>query len=806
MKKLLLLTTLLASSLVNAELLTDRTGVRNRTTIQSTGAQCQANQIAIRNDGTASASTNNGGTVLCVNGIWRRNDLPVCNEASTGTAPTGTCDYSSVCFVKSTPPQLWACGANGNWSQIAGGSGSTLDTNSNGIIDLGSETAGSYAAGDAEAGNATGLICTDCVALTTETTGNYVASGTCTASQGLTCSGNGEAATFTVALQDCAANEVLKRNAGDTAWACAADNAGSGGSNYALAVDADQDGTNPEVSVNDATNTVRMDPDEDGDYDLEFTSSGINSTTGGLSLLSDWISAGNASFAGNITQDAGKYSQFNEVRIGKSSSRLSFYDNGTATDEYFRMEIGGDGILQLTDQGAITGQVRVGSAVDLADLYIYGSIFMETAGAVNMFESTDPSTTANKGKLYTKDVSTVTELFYKDSAGSVVQITSGGTVNGAGGGGAPTTAQYITGTANATLTAEQVLTEGTALDLTLAGGDGGAATLAFDSTEVGATTWGSGGDFTWTLNSAGTDPTLAFSSGNIDLGATDLDVNGDIEGDGSITFDPDDDGVQEARINSDGSFEVLTASSTPGLSANDGLWLIGDGDSDQAGDPTASDAVNFDSDEDTVADVVVPAGTQGRVWVEKNIRIGSPSATVTNAYDIDRTTLSGNEAVWIDGDADGTVDTTGVDACLVLGTTGYGYDSNCNGTAERSRGNHTFERGTITGSVTDTYLYGFESAGHAQFTLPYAVTLTGISCVTADLVNGTSITATVEAGGVDSDLAAVFTNGAGANTTASDTTCTSNCSAAANALIKIDVDTVSITSSNLIQCTLVWEW
>lgn len=63
-------------------------------------------------------------------------------------------------------------------------------------VALGTDTTGSYAAGDAEAGNATGLACTDCVTLGTETAGNYVLSVTastglsssgCTAAEGATC-------------------------------------------------------------------------------------------------------------------------------------------------------------------------------------------------------------------------------------------------------------------------------------------------------------------------------------------------------------------------------------------------------------------------------------------------------------------------------------------------------------------------------------------------------------------------------------------------------------------------------------------
>jgi hypothetical protein len=44
----------------------------------------------------------------------------------------------------------------------------------------------------------------------------------------------------------------------------------------------------------------------------------------------------------------------------------------------------------------------------------------------------DPSTVANKGYLYSKDVSATVELFWKDEAGNVLQITSAGTLKMAG--------------------------------------------------------------------------------------------------------------------------------------------------------------------------------------------------------------------------------------------------------------------------------------------------------------------------------------------------------------------------------------
>ena len=61
----------------------------------------------------------------------------------------------------------------------------------------------------------------DSVALTTDTTGNYVSSAT--ASQGLLLTGTEGAS---LGFVDCAANEIMKRNAGDTGWECSADSTG----------------------------------------------------------------------------------------------------------------------------------------------------------------------------------------------------------------------------------------------------------------------------------------------------------------------------------------------------------------------------------------------------------------------------------------------------------------------------------------------------------------------------------------------------------------------------------------------------
>ena len=134
-------------------------------------------------------------------------------------AAGGSGDNITVNGVAAVNPDF----LNGDIDWTLGGPGTpiTATVGCTDCVTLTTETVGSYAAGDAEAGNATGVACTDCIALTTETSGNYVSSAT--VNEGLLLTGT-EAASL--GFQDCAANEILKRNAGDTAWACAVDATG----------------------------------------------------------------------------------------------------------------------------------------------------------------------------------------------------------------------------------------------------------------------------------------------------------------------------------------------------------------------------------------------------------------------------------------------------------------------------------------------------------------------------------------------------------------------------------------------------
>ncbi len=153
---------------------------------------------------TAAAMAANGGN--CGAGLWAAG-VDASGAAEGCTADDDTPEAGEFGALALTGPVT----SSGLATTIAGDA-----------VALGTQTTGGYAASATEGGAATS-VAADSVALTTGTTGSYVASAT--ASQGLTMTGT-EAASL--GLQDCAAAEVLKRNAGDTAWECAADATGSG--------------------------------------------------------------------------------------------------------------------------------------------------------------------------------------------------------------------------------------------------------------------------------------------------------------------------------------------------------------------------------------------------------------------------------------------------------------------------------------------------------------------------------------------------------------------------------------------------
>lgn len=89
-------------------------------------------------------------------------------------------------------------------------------------------------------------------------------------------------------------------------------------------------------------------------------------------------------------------------------------------------------------------------------------------------------------------------------------------------------AGLVTVNSSGVVTAARSVAESTAIDVTNGDGSAGNPTIAWDSTEVEATTWGAGGNASniWTFNLAGTDPVITFNSGAVNVSTGTLQQGG----------------------------------------------------------------------------------------------------------------------------------------------------------------------------------------------------------------------------------------------------------------------------------------
>lgn len=179
--------------------------------------------------------------------------------AATATSPAASDDDTSVATTEWVQDELAAAGSGGDSITVNGSAAADanfLDGDITWTLDTGPTP-----------DTITGTVAANSVALGTDTTGDYVSD--VTANQGLLKTGTEGA---TLGFIDCAANEILKRNAGDTAWECAADAGAAGGDS---------------ITVNGAAVT---DPDFiDGDIEFDVATDDITATIGanGVDAITD---------------------------------------------------------------------------------------------------------------------------------------------------------------------------------------------------------------------------------------------------------------------------------------------------------------------------------------------------------------------------------------------------------------------------------------------------------------------------------------------------------------------------------------
>lgn len=334
--------------------------------------------------------------------------------------------------------------------------------------------------------------------------------------------------------------------------------------------------------------------------------------------------------------------------------------------------------------------------------------------AVEFHEKTeDPSVpVTDKIQIYAKDNSGTTDLYTQDSAGNVYRLVNSST------GGAPSDAQYLVSASNGTLSAEDVVTEGLAIDYTNGVGTG---TFAFDPTEItGGTTWDDGGEASvaWTFNLSGTDPTITFSSATVTVGGT-FDAT-------TVTGANVTSGANPGHTHTSTSISGIDISADTNLTAGDNLTLTDDDlDLDAAvsiGTSITSPIFISNNSDTADAGIVRLGNTEGISWE------AAPAGVDVTM------TLDSSEIIQI---ANGTLDggdlSSGTVTATQLGTDSVS-DDELNATGVESELESALD---IGGEVTST--------GMASTVIADSVTVTG-------WVLGTSSATTLTSGTVNIDL------------------------------------------------------
>lgn len=182
-------------------------------------------------------------------------------------------------------------------------------------------------------------------------------------------------------------------------------------------------------------------------------------------------------------------------------------------------------------------------------------------------------------------------------------------------------------------------------------------TLNLDTTEIGTTTFGSGSGITWTFDAGATDPTIAFSSGSISIGGSQVTIdttNGNFVSAGDLA-------VNGGDITSSGDL-TLTLTGGDLFLANTNTINIGGNGNDVAynaiGDTTSGASSNVDSDDDLYV--------EGNVEVDGSLYAGG----------VDISTFVCPDCI----DFDDMEDTLDLDAALTLNQGSLTWTQNFTGT------------------------------------------------------------------------------------------------------------------------------
>lgn len=177
--------------------------------------------------------------------------------------------------------------------------------------------------------------------------------------------------------------------------------------------------------IPDNCSTAYLIEDENGDnyFLIDTTNSSEKIEFGNTTTNPDYYFLG----SGNVYLGSG-FLSLDEIKVAdNSATAFSIKDTGDA-DTWF-----------LLDTTTGSEAMSFGNTNDTPDYNFLGDGTATFGGNVVVTDgnlqsklltlperASNPGATADQGKLYTKDVGSTTELFYQDSAGSVLQLTSAG--------------------------------------------------------------------------------------------------------------------------------------------------------------------------------------------------------------------------------------------------------------------------------------------------------------------------------------------------------------------------------------------